>query len=29
LLEQAELDPSVIPSPLLLEHAARDLPFLA
>lgn len=29
LLEQAELDPSVIPSPLLLEHAAHDLPFLS
>lgn len=28
LLEQAELDPSIVPSPLLLEHAAAAKPFL-
>ncbi|GAB3486683.1 3-hydroxybutyryl-CoA dehydrogenase [Flexivirga lutea] len=28
LAELSALDPSVVPSPLLLEHAARDLPFL-
>ncbi|GGB15567.1 3-hydroxybutyryl-CoA dehydrogenase [Flexivirga endophytica] len=29
VVEQSVLDPSVVPSPLLLEHAARDLPFLS
>jgi len=29
LVEQASLDPSIVPSPLLLEHAAADKPFLA
>lgn len=28
LVEQSAVDPTVVPSPLLLEHAARDLPFL-
>lgn len=28
LLEQASVDPTVVPSPLLVEHAVRDLPFL-
>jgi len=29
LVEQASLDPSIVPSPLLLEHAAAGTPFLA
>ncbi|WP_446664501.1 3-hydroxybutyryl-CoA dehydrogenase [Flexivirga sp. B27] len=29
LVEQSALDPTVVPSPLLLEHAARDLRFLS
>ncbi|RNI20881.1 3-hydroxybutyryl-CoA dehydrogenase [Flexivirga caeni] len=29
LLEQAAIDPSIVPSPLLLEHAATGEPFLA
>jgi 3-hydroxybutyryl-CoA dehydrogenase len=28
LLEQGAVDPTVVPSPLLVEHAVRDLPFL-
>ncbi len=28
LLEQGAIDPTVVPSPLLVEHAVRDLPFL-
>ncbi|HWC23745.1 MAG TPA: 3-hydroxybutyryl-CoA dehydrogenase [Flexivirga sp.] len=28
LLEQASVDPTIVPSPLLVEHAVRDLPFL-
>ncbi|MFC6705830.1 3-hydroxybutyryl-CoA dehydrogenase [Flexivirga alba] len=28
LLEQGSVDPTVVPNPLLVEHAVRDLPFL-
>lgn len=28
LLEQGSIDPAIVPSPLLVEHAVRDLPFL-
>lgn len=28
LVEQGAIDPTVVPSPLLVEHAIRDLPFL-